>query len=66
VWEEVLFEDLKDVINGAAISAVANRWCLRSENNAEFTVKSTYSLVFNLSNLVVMESQWYGGLFSAI
>jgi hypothetical protein len=66
VWEEVLFEDLKEVINGAAISAAADRWCWRSENNAEFTVKSAYSLVFNLSNLVVLESQWYGRLFSAI
>ncbi|KAK2446236.1 hypothetical protein QL285_017071 [Trifolium repens] len=66
VWEEVLFEELKEVINGAAISVAADRWCWRPENDAEFTVKSAYSLVFNLSNLVVLEPQWYGRLFSAL
>jgi hypothetical protein len=66
VWETELLDELNEVINGVMFSEEDDRWCWRSENDAAFTVKSAYHLVFNLSNPEVTMQQWHGKIFNSI
>jgi hypothetical protein len=66
VWESELFEELKDSIYGTVLSESEDCWCWRPENDAVFSVKSTYNLVSSLSNSNVLETLWHGRIFSSI
>jgi hypothetical protein len=66
VWESELLDELKELINGVLLSELDDCWYWRPKNDAVFTVKSTYNLVPNLSNPIVMETLWHGRIFSSI
>jgi hypothetical protein len=66
VWEENLLNELLELINRVSLSDVTDRWGWKPKNDVEFTVKSVYKLVFNLSNLMVLDVQWYAKIFTGI
>jgi hypothetical protein len=48
VCEETLVEELFGVLQGAILSDQEDRWSWKHDVNGDFSMKSTYSLVFNL------------------
>jgi hypothetical protein len=66
VWEENLVVELLDLINTVALSDSIDKWGWRPEKNADFSVKSTYLSVSNLSNLEVLKAHWHGHIFSCL
>jgi hypothetical protein len=66
VWEENLVEELMEIINMVTLSNTTDKWGWIPENNAEFSVKSTYISVSNLSNLEVSKAQWHAQIFSSL
>jgi hypothetical protein len=66
VWEERLMEELIAMIDHFVPLAVPDRWGWRPGEDAVFTVKSTYTLIADLSNFDVLKAQWHAGIFKAI
>jgi hypothetical protein len=48
VWEETVFEELREVINRVTLLNATDKWGWKPENDAVFMVKSVYNLVSNL------------------
>jgi hypothetical protein len=48
VWEETLLEEIVGVLQEVNLTECGDRWSWMHESNGEFSVKSTYTLVFNL------------------
>ncbi|WJX91754.1 hypothetical protein P8452_73481 [Trifolium repens] len=48
-WEEEQVEQLMDVVNAITLSDFEDKWRWKSDVDGEFSVKSTYALISNLS-----------------
>jgi hypothetical protein len=49
VWEEEQVEQLRDVVNAITLSDLEDKWRWKPDEEGEFSVKSTYALISNLS-----------------
>jgi hypothetical protein len=66
-WEKLLLIELMEVVNPVTILRdIEDRWGWEPEKGADFTVKSTYGLVFNLSSQVRVADPWNAVVFSSI
>jgi hypothetical protein len=66
VWEEGLCGEMLQIINQISLSDEDDRWCWRPGEDAVFSVKSTYSLVANLSDSVSYFPPWQSKIFAKI
>jgi hypothetical protein len=63
-WEKILLDELMELINPVrASSEVEDSWGWVPERGAEFSVKSTYRVVSNLSVHDEGEARWNATVF---
>jgi hypothetical protein len=66
-WEQMLHSDLLDLLNPITLRLdEVDRWGWVPETGADFTVKSTYRMVSELSTRHSVVSPWNASLFSRI
>jgi hypothetical protein len=66
VWEEDLLANLLNVLHPVTLSEEDDRWRWRPEEGNDFTVKSTFLLISNLSMPAVLIPTWHAEAFKVI